>query len=80
MTESTMTLVISAPSEYLTQSGVVDVGGDGLSGGDFGSAGEGGASGGETGSSDDPGLGSVVKVPTVLQALWVSEVTALTFQ
>ena len=57
------------PTKYIIQSGVV-----GWSGG--------GGAGGAGGGDDDDGRSgdSVVRVPTALQALWLSEPVALTFQ
>ena len=64
-----------APIRYITQSGVTGVwAGDSVAGG--------GGNGGETGAGGGGGVGAelVTKAPTALQALWVSELTALTFQ
>ena len=60
-----------APTRYFTQSGMVGWGdaGDGVDGDDV-----------SDGGDDSDGGDSVVKAPTALQALQVSELPALTFQ
>jgi hypothetical protein len=80
ITESNTTAVSKPPITYFIQSGVVDVAGEfsdggGSCGAEDGSSGSGGGSGAD--SSDST---IVVKAPTPLQALKVSELAALTFQ
>ncbi len=90
---SSITMVRSrAPTIYIAQSGKVGWaeasvgnggGGDDGCGGVGDGSGGGGCSGGSDSSGAEDGLGSgnsVMKAPTALQALWLPEPLALTFQ
>ena len=67
-----------APSKYFARSGVLVLAGDGgSSGGDSGSSGGGGSPSDATVPSGNSGSFLVVKVPTALQALWVSAISSL---